>query len=80
MENQHDPHKKAGRGMNLSLGGQIDSTTHVSLNKYKQLIRKIQYRLCRLLCKHQMFNRDMSLEIDRLTVEIDELRKASNER
>lgn len=36
-------------------------------------IKKIQYQLCHLLCKDQVFNSDMSLEIDRLIIENDSL-------
>ena len=42
-------------------------------NHFMRILRKIQYRLCHLLCKDQVFNSDMSLEIDRLIIENDSL-------
>lgn len=42
-------------------------------NHFRWTSRKIQYQLCHLLCKDQVFNSDMSLEIDRLIIENDSL-------
>ncbi len=39
------------------------------------IISKIRYWLCRKLCKDLLFNYDMSLEIDRLIVENEELKE-----
>lgn len=47
---------------------------------FRQIIRKIKYRLCHLLCKDLVFNSDMSLEIDRLTLENEQLREQINDR
>ena len=42
-------------------------------NHFRWILKKTQYQLCRLLCKDQVFNSDMSLEIDRLIIENDSL-------
>jgi len=38
------------------------------------MIKRIREWLCRWLCKDKLFNSDMSMEIDRLTVENETLR------
>ena len=47
---------------------------------FSQIIKKLKERFCRVLCKDQLFNSDMSLEIDRLTLENEELRENVNDR
>ncbi len=39
------------------------------------LIKWLRCRLCRVLCTDRFFNHDASLEIDRLTVELESLRE-----
>lgn len=38
------------------------------------LIQQLRYRLARVICPDCFFNRDASLEIDRLTVENEDLK------
>lgn len=41
----------------------------------RSLLKSLRCRLCRAFCGDQFFNRDASLEIDRLTAEVESLRE-----
>lgn len=41
----------------------------------RSLLKALRCRLCRALCGDHFFNRDASLEIDRLTAEVESLRE-----
>ena len=42
------------------------------------MIRQFKYWLCHKLCKELVFNSDMSLEIDRLTILVEEQEEELN--
>lgn len=44
------------------------------------MIKRFREWICRALCKDKLFNSDMSLEIDRLTVENERLKEKQDER
>ena len=43
--------------------------------RIKPMFKNFRHWLCRLICKDKLFNSDMSLEIDYLVKENDELRE-----
>lgn len=52
---------------------QQNNTAHLA-GKASLLFRRARLQLCRWIAPDQLFNADMSLEIDRLTLEIERLK------
>ena len=72
MKKQRKTHKAGRADFHYRCDSRV-SITRSFISKLVQVIEPVQYRVGLLLCGNQLFNRDMSLEIDRLIEENDRI-------